>query len=106
MRFVPYLYFLRMPLLLMAAFALLPVLGLWWSNPAQPIIGGMFDLDDAGALVVSLSALLFGAALTVNTCLVLMYGRLRFFAARLPGDLLDTVPFIGPLRIPKIARWF
>jgi hypothetical protein len=106
MRFIPYVYFLRMPLLLAAAFLLLPVLGLWWSNATRSIIGGMFDLDDPGTLVVSLSALLFGAALTVSTCLVLMYGRLRFFAARLGGDLLDPVRFIGALQIPKIARGF
>jgi hypothetical protein len=103
MRYVPYVYFLRIPLFLAVALVLLPFVGLL---TAQPTIDGFFDLDWPGVFDVSLAACLFGAMLSVTTCLVLLYGRLRFFAAPLSEEDLASVWYIGPLGIPRAARLF
>jgi hypothetical protein len=103
MRYLPYVYFLRIPLLFAIAVVILPVTGLWL---AQPTIGGFFDLDFWGTAVVSIAALLLSSVLSINTNLVLLYGRARFFAAKLSPEALKTSWSIGALGIPRIARGF
>ena len=103
MRYLPYAYFLRIPLLFSIGALILPITGLWL---AQPTIGGFFDLDFWGTVVVSVAALLLASVLSVNTSLVLLYGRARFFAAKLSPKALQTSWSIGALGIPRIARGF
>src|SRR5579859_4396420 len=99
MRFVPYLYFLRIPIL----FALiLPLLRLWIGAEPNPMIGGFFDLTNGEVFVVCLGAFLYCAALSVAATLVLLYGRERFFAAQLtPADLAPKRLWL--LTVPKAA---
>jgi hypothetical protein len=79
MLYLPYAYFLRIPLLFAIAAVILPVTGLWL---AQPTIGGFFDLGFWGTVVVSTAALLSASVLSVNTSLVLLYGRARLFCSQ------------------------
>src|SRR6266571_2515468 len=88
MRYVPYLYFLRVPLIFAVILAILPLVGLWLGGEPNPILGGFFDLDYKGVFAVCLGAFLYGAALSVAAALVLLYGRERFFAAQLPPNHL------------------
>jgi len=61
MRFVPYIYFLRVPLFFSILLALFPVIALWLGDGLNPVLGGMFDLPAGAAFIVCLIAtLLFG----------------------------------------------
>jgi hypothetical protein len=102
MRYVPYLYFLRMPLIFALILVVLPLVGLWIGDGPNPILGGFFDLERGGVFVVCLGAFLYGAALSIAAALVLLYGRERFFAAQLSDD--DLAPKqLGPLSVPRVA---
>jgi hypothetical protein len=102
MRYVPYLYFLRVPLSFALILVDLPLVGLWLGHGPNPMLGGFFDLDRGGVFVVCLGAFLYGAALSVAAALVLLYGRDRFFAAQLSTD--DLAPKqLGPLVVPRVA---
>lgn len=103
MKYIPYAYYLRAPLVLAILLLLLPVTGLWLDSPVQSIIRGMFDLTPWGALTVSLCTLLFGGTLSVQTCLILLYGRMRFFAAKLDEEDVEDGFTIGPLGVPRVA---
>ena len=102
MRYVPYLYFLRIPLIFALILVILPLVGLWIGDGPSPMIGGFFDLNRTEVFVVCLAAFLYGAALSVATALVLLYGRDRFFAAPLSDDDL-ALKELGKLRVPKVA---
>lgn len=102
MRYVPYLYFLRIPLLFALVLPTLPVVGLWIGGEPNPMIGGFFDLNDSQVLFVCLGAFLYGAALSIAATLVLLYGRDRFFAAPLSAADL-TIEQFWSLSVPKIA---
>jgi hypothetical protein len=102
MRYVPYIYFLRVPLFFSVVLGVLPVAALWLGGEPNPILGGLFDLDYKGTFVVCLAALLYGAALSVIAALVLLYGRDRFFAAKLPDHNLAP-KHIWLLNIPGAA---
>jgi hypothetical protein len=102
MRYVPYLYFLRIPLIFALILVFLPLVGLWLGGGPNPMLGGFFDLKRGEVFVVCLGAFLYGAALSVAVALVLLYGRDRFFAAQLSdGDL--AIKHLGPLSVPKVA---
>jgi len=102
MRYVPYLYFLRIPLLFALILVVVPLLGLWIGDGPNPLVGGFFDLSGGEVFVVCLGAFLYGAALAVAAALVLRYGRDRFFAARLSDD--DLAPKqLWKLSVPKVA---
>src|SRR5436309_618026 len=105
MRYVPYLYFLRIPLIFALILVVLPLVGLWIGDGPNPMIGGFFDLDRGEVFVVCLGAFLYGGALSVATALVLLYGRDRFFAAPLSDDDL-ALKELWKLRVPKVAIWF
>jgi len=106
MRFVPYLYFLRIPLIFAVVLVVLPWVGIWSGHAPDAMLGGFFDLESSGEVFfVCLGALLYGAALSVAAALVLLYGRDRFFAAQLSDDDL-AIKRVGPLSVPKIAIWF
>src|SRR5580700_4600467 len=102
MRYVPYLYFLRIPLSFALVLPALPLVGLWIGNGPNPILGGFFDLGHGEVFAVCLGAFLYGAALSVATALVLVYGRDRFFAARLSDQDLAS-KHVWLLTIPKVA---
>jgi patatin-like phospholipase len=102
MRYVPYLYFLRIPLIFALILPILPLVGLWMGSGPNPMIGGFFDLNDPGVFFICLGAFLYGAALSVAATLVLLYGRERFFAA--PLSAADLAPrHLWLLTFPKIA---
>jgi hypothetical protein len=102
MRFVPYVYYLRIPLLLAIVLAILPIVGLWSGDGPNPVLGEFFDLSYGEVFVVTLGALLFGAALSIAAALVLLYGKDRFFAAELPASDLENRK-LWSLTIPKAA---
>ena len=102
MRYVPYIYFLRIPLIFAIIVVVLPAVGLWIGNGPNPMLGGFFDLSPAGVFVVCLAAFFYGSALSVAATLVLSYGRDRFFAAKLSEDDL-ALKRLGPVEFPKIA---
>jgi hypothetical protein len=102
MRYVPYLYFLRIPLIFALILPILPLVGLWMGSGPNPMIGGFFDLNDPGVFFICLGAFLYGAALSVAATLVLLYGRERFFAAPLSAADLATKQF-WLLSVPKVA---
>jgi hypothetical protein len=45
---VPYLYFLRIPILFALILPLLPLVGLWIGGETNLMIGGFFDLTSSG----------------------------------------------------------
>jgi len=47
MRYVPYLYFLRIPLLFALVLPTLLLVGLWIGGEPNPMIGSFFDLSTA-----------------------------------------------------------
>jgi hypothetical protein len=102
MRYVPYLYFLRIPLIFALLLPVLPLVGLWIGNGPNPMIGGFFDLSDREVFFVCLGGFLYGATLSVAATLVLLYGRERFFAAPLSADDLAPKQF-WLLTFPRIA---
>jgi hypothetical protein len=102
MRYVPYLYFLRIPLIFALILPVLPLVGLWIGGEPNPMIGGFFDLSSPEVFFVCLGTFLYGAALSVAATLVLLYGRERFFAA--PLSAADLAPKrLWLLTVPKIA---
>ena len=102
MRYVPYLYFLRIPLIFALLLPVLPIVGLWIGGEPNPMIGGFFDLSSQEVFFVCLGTFLYGAALSVAASLVLLYGRERFFAA--PLSAADLAPKrLWLLTVPKIA---
>ena len=102
MRYVPYLYFLRIPICFALVLPALPLVGLWLGDGPNPILGGFFDLRHGAVFVVCLGAFLYGAALSVAAALVLVYGRDRFFAARLSDEDLASKR-LWLLCVPKVA---
>src|SRR5208282_2711365 len=102
MRYVPYLYFLRIPLIFALILPILPLVGLWMGGGPNPMIGGFFDLTNPEVFLVCLGTFLYGAALSVAATLVLLYGRERFFAAPLSIDDLAPKQF-WLLSVPRIA---
>src|SRR6266508_3316397 len=106
MRFVPYIYFLRVPLLFAILLAIFPVIALWIGAGLNPVLGGMFDLKAGAAFAVCFIATLLFGALTTVTAAVLLYGKQRYLAAPLsPADLAPCCR-IGPLGIPKVVTRF
>jgi hypothetical protein len=82
--------------------AVVPMIGLWIGPGPNPILGGFFDLSSSGVFIVCLEGFLYLAALSTGAALILLYGRERFFAAKLRDDDLTSMR-LGPLSIPKIA---
>jgi hypothetical protein len=102
MRYVPYLYFLRIPIIFALVLPVLPLIGLWIGGEPNPMLGGFFDLSNGEVFVVCFGAFLYGAALSVAATLVLLYGRARFFAAQLSANDLAPKQF-WLLTVPKVA---
>jgi hypothetical protein len=59
MRYVPYLYFLRIPLIFAVIVAVVPMIGLWIGRAPNPILGGFFDLSSSGVFIVCLEGFLY-----------------------------------------------
>ena len=71
MRYVPYLYFLRIPLIFAVIVAVVPMIGLWIGRGPNPILGGIFDLSSSGVFIVRLKGFLYIAALSTGAALIL-----------------------------------
>jgi hypothetical protein len=71
MRYVPYLYFLRIPLIFAVIVAVVPMIGLWIGRGPNPILGGFFDLSSSGVFIVCLEGFLYLAALSTGAALIL-----------------------------------
>ncbi|MBI1898192.1 MAG: hypothetical protein HYS04_16915, partial [Acidobacteria bacterium] len=106
MRYLPYIYFLRVPLLCSLALLGLPLAAVPPRAPARALLAGMFDVDPAGAALVTFLALSLAATLSIAADLVLRYGRMRFFAAPLPARLTRLGFTMGPLAPSRISAFF
>jgi hypothetical protein len=104
LRYIVYLYGIRVPLICGAILGAFGPLAL--GSGLRSLLSGMFDLDYAGVFWVSLLAFLLAGVLTITTELVLRYGRLRFFAPPLPEAWRRPVIDTRKLDVSRIAAVF
>lgn len=106
MKFLPYFYFLRIPLLIAVGLLIFPYIAIGPGHPANPLLGGMFELSWFEVLECGLAAVILFGALSTTTTLIAVYGQERFYAAELPKHLTEEWFRIGDVTIPRMAKWF
>jgi hypothetical protein len=102
-RYLAYLYLLRVPLLVAALVAVLT----WqaWSPRAGgwALAHGVFDVSPAALFLVALQATLLGLTLTVLSDTILRHAGLRFQAPPLGDRLMRPLFSVGPLTVRTLT---